>query len=142
MNRLHRVIVSVSVMMCLVTPPRNAGAELRCEYANRFVYVMDWVVKSNNYLREHITDRKLAKYMNEIALRHVEMCRLWTPPEEFRDLHPHFIIMLENAERAFYYAGTGVLSGYRKHHRILRNELRLVDALLDRNRITLPEAPR
>jgi len=142
MKRIHGVILTVSMLLCMLAPAREASAELKGEYANRLVYVMDWVVKSNNYLREHITDRKLAKYMNEIALRHVEMCRLWTPPEEFRDLHPHFIIMLENAERAFYFAGTGVLSGYRKHHRILRNELRLVDALLDRNRITLPEAPR
>jgi len=80
--------------------------------------------------------------MHQVAQRQVELSTLWTPPEEFKALHPHFIIMLENAERAFFFAGKGAMSGYRKHHRILRNELRLVDALLDKHKIRLPDAPR
>ncbi len=126
----------------LAVQPNSVSAENKFEYANKFVFVMDWAIKSNNYLRQHITDRGLAKHLQEIALKHVELCSVWTPPEEFKPLHPHFVLLLENAERAYFYAGKGTLSGYRKHHRVMRSEMRMIDALIDKYRIKLPEAPR
>ena len=55
-----------------------------------------------------------------------------TPPEPYRQLHPHFLLVLENVERSFHFAAKGQLAGYRRHQKIVRKELNLLEALAER----------
>jgi hypothetical protein len=60
-----------------------------------------------------------------------------TPPDNFRMLHPHFLLVLENIERSFYHVAKGDLGKYRHHQKIVRKELNLVEALAEKENVDL-----
>lgn len=138
------VFRTIAILIALMAglAPGLALAKGSSSYATRFSMVLDWAIQSNNFVRDHITDRELAAHLSQIAAKQVELCSVWTPPEEFRPVHPHLILVLENVERAFFFASRGNLANYRHHFKVIREELRMVDALLGKYRLKLPEPPR
>jgi len=141
---MMRSVPFVRVLICtmsLALLPIHAAAETKTEYANRFVMVLDWVKKTSNFMRDHINDKGLARHLQDLAARQVDLSSVLTPPEEWKPIHPHFLLVLENTERAFYFAARGELASYRRHSHIMREELRMVETLIARNRIQLPDPP-
>lgn len=115
----------------------EAGAESKQEYQNRIRVMFDYAVRMNDYVRNHLGDRKLGAYAQSMAEQNAIEAERMTPPDCFRMLHPHFLLVLENIERSFYFAAKGDMGKYRRHQKIVRKELNLVDALAERANIEL-----
>ena len=60
-----------------------------------------------------------------------------TPPERYVLLHPHFLLVLENIERSFFYAARGDLKRYRRYQKIVRKELHLLETMAEREQLEL-----
>ncbi len=138
MPRRHALLAAILV----VAMSAPVAAETKAEYATRFVMVLDWVKKTSNYMRDHLNDKGLARHLQDLAARQVEESGLLTPPEEWKPVHPHLILVAENAERAFFFVEKGDMAGYRRHTRIVREEIRILETLLDKQHLQLPAPPQ
>lgn len=114
----------------LVLAPSSAQAETRQEYVNRYVLLTDWINRSEIWVAGRIQDPGLCRVAHAIAERHVELARRMTPPPEFISIHPHLLLVMENAERMFDYASNGERSAFHRHRRIVHEEQRIIAELL------------
>lgn len=115
----------------------SSRAESKQEYQNRFQVMLDYAVRLDDYVRAHLGDKKLASYANAMAERNAQEAEQMTPPEAYRKAHPHFLLVLENIERSFHFAAKGRLANYRRHQKIVRKELRLLEALAEQANLDL-----
>jgi hypothetical protein len=111
--------------------------ESKQEYQNRFRVMLDYAVRLNDYVRGHLGDKKLAVYANAMAVSNASYAEQMTPPEMYRQVHPHFLLVLENIERSLHFAAKGRLADYRHHQKIVRKELQLLEALAERANLDL-----
>lgn len=114
-----------------------ARAESKKEYQNRVKLMLDFAVHSNEYVRQRLGDRSLVAYAHAMAERNAGEAERMTPPKPYTMLHPHFLLVLENIERAFFYAKSGDLGHYRKHQKVVRQELQLLETLAEREHLEL-----
>ncbi len=128
------LLLAVLVGMAGTTP---AFAESKQEYQNRIRVMFDYAVRMNDYVRNHLGDRKLGAYAQTMAEQNVTQAEQMTPPDPYRMLHPHFLLVLENVERSFHYAAKGDMAKYRRHQKIVRKELNLVEALAEQAKLEL-----
>ncbi len=115
----------------------SARAESKQEYQNRFQVMLDYAVRMDDYVRSHLGDRKLAAYAHAMAERNAMEAEQMTPPEMYRQVHPHFLLVLENIERSFHFASKRQLGDYRRYQKIVRKELRLLEALAEQAHLDL-----
>jgi len=123
---LIAALSAASVLVC----PSTAHAETRREYVNRYVLLTDWVVRSDLWVSSHLEDHGLCRVAHSISERHVELARRMTPPPEFVAIHPHLLLIMENAERMFDSAATGDRAAFHRHRRVVHEEQRLIAELL------------
>jgi hypothetical protein len=114
-----------------------AAGETKREYENRFRLMLDFAVRTNEYVRQHLGDRSLAAYAHQMAEQNASAAEQMTPPPAHALLHPHFLLVLENIERSFYHASQGRLERYRHHQKVVRKELHLLESLAERNHLGL-----
>jgi hypothetical protein len=107
------------------------------EYKNKFMLMLDHAVHVNDYVRQRLGDKSLALYAHGMAETNASAAERMTPPTKYAMLHPHFLLVLENIERSFYFAHKGDLAHYRHHQKMVRKELQLLEALADRARVDL-----
>ena len=108
-------------------------------YLAQFVLMMDWVNRAIVYVPRHDDDTALAKVAHAVAETLVEESQRLAPPDELRDLHPHFVLVLENTERAFHYLSQGDEERADRHFAIVRDETRLLRQIQREIGIEIPE---
>jgi len=116
-----------------------AAATEEPEYLSQFVLMMDWVNRAMAYVPRHTGDRGLAEVAHAVAEVLVEKSQRLTPPERLADLHPHFVLVLENAERAFHYLSTGEGDKAERHLALVRDETRMMRQVQREIGIEIPE---
>lgn len=114
-----------------------ARAEGVKEYENRFRLMLDYAVRIDEYVRQRLGDKGLAAYAQAMAERNAAEAERMTPPQQYALLHPHLLLILENIERAFYFAARGNLDKYRYHEKTVRKEVQLLEAIAEREHIDL-----
>ncbi len=117
----------------------DARATPQANYLSQFVLMMDWVNRAVVYVPRHADDLDLADVAHAVAEAFVEKSQRLTPPEELRDLHPHFLLVLENAERAFYYLSQGDSEKADRHLALVRDESRIMRQIQREIGIEIPE---
>jgi hypothetical protein len=123
----------VLVFLVLAVMGRNAtAAESQREYETRYEVMLQYAVNINEYVRRHLQDKRLCAYAEEMTATNARFAEQMTPPDAYSELHPHFLLVLENVERSFYYAAQGNLGRYRHHQKIVNKELSILEALADR----------
>ncbi len=130
-----RLVASALIALALVS--QTAWGESKKEYQNRFKLMLDYAVRTNEYVRQRLGDKGLASYAHAMAERNAAEAERMTPPKQYALLHPHFLLVLENIERSFFFAQKGELSHYRRHQKVVRRELQLLEALAERERLEL-----
>ena len=131
----HKLIVVLGLVA--LTYALQVAGETRREYQNRFRLMIDYAVRTNEYVRQHLGDKTLARYAHGMAERNAAAAEQMTPPPQYALLHPHFLLVLENIERSFYFASQGRLERYRHHQKIVRQELHLLESLAEREHLHL-----
>ncbi|MBN1773985.1 MAG: hypothetical protein JXB32_22185, partial [Deltaproteobacteria bacterium] len=91
------------------------------------------------YVPRHDDDTGLAQVAHAVAETLVEQSQKLAPPAELRDLHPHFVLVLENAERAFHYLSQGDGERAERHFAVVRDEARLMRQIQRESGIEIPE---
>jgi len=114
-----------------------AGAQTKPEYQNRFRLMLDFAVRTNEYMRQHLGDKGLARYAHAMMEKNAQEAEKMTPPSKFTLLHPHFLLVLENIERSFFFAARGEMERYRHHQKVVRKEIHLLEALAEREQLEL-----
>ena len=110
----------------------SASAESKQEYQNRVRVMFDYAVRMNDYVRNHLGDRRLAAYAQSMAEQNAVEAERMTPPDNYRMVHPHFLLVLENVERSFFFGSKGDMAKYRQHQKIVRKELDMVEVLAEK----------
>jgi hypothetical protein len=126
-----------ALTLSLLVFATDAGAESKKEYQNRFRIMLDFAVRTNEYIRGRLMDKKLAGYAQVMAEKNATQAERMTPPKQYSGLHPHFLLVLENIERSFFFAEKGQLANYRHHQKIVRKELQILEALAEREHLDL-----
>lgn len=119
--------------------PAGSAATEQAKYLSQFVLMMDWINRAIVYVPRHEHDTGLADVAHAVAEQFVEKAQQLTPPDELRDLHPHFMLILENAERAFYYLSQGDTDKADRHLALVRDELRVLRQVQRDIGIEIPE---
>jgi hypothetical protein len=132
-----RTKLLVVSLLAAVLIGQAAQGETKKEYQNRFRLMLDYAVRTNEYLRRRLGDRKLAAYAQSMAERNAAEAERMTPPQQYSLLHPHFLLVLENIERSFHFVSKGDLGNYRRHQKVVRRELQLLETLAERERLDL-----
>jgi|GEM_PF-6653620 len=122
-----------------VTPPPPSAHR---EYLQRLVLVLDGIRRTLRWVEMHPGNEPLARFSLPLAQQYVTMTGHMTPTPDLRLLHPHLLLIAENAERAIAAHGGGDVRGYRAHLRTVREELRTLQSVLHHLEIELPEIPR
>ncbi len=133
---MRRLSVLVAVVM-LSLMSATAGGQSKREYQNRFRLMLDFAVRTNEYVRRQLGDRSLSLYSHAMAEKNATEAEKMTPPKPYALLHPHFLLVLENIERSFFFAARGEMGRYRHHQRIVRKELQLLEAMAERENLEL-----
>jgi hypothetical protein len=129
--------MAIPILLAAALAVPGARAESKKEYQNRFRLMLDYAVRTNEYVRQRLGDRKLAAYAHAMAERNAGEAERMTPPAQYALLHPHFLLVLENIERSFFFVQKGDLAQYRHHQKVVRRELQLLEALAERERLEL-----
>ena len=127
----RKSILPIVLLMVLFSTGLQ-GAETTRTYENRFKVMLDYAIRINEYVRLHLGDRKLCAYAQQMTKTNAREAEQMSPPKKYTELHPHFLLVLENVERSFYYAAEQRLERYRHHQKIVRKELHILEALADR----------
>ena len=135
-KRLTRWLLIVAVAAA-VGAPATVGGETKQQYQNRFRLMLDFAVRTNEYVRQHLGDKTLAAYAHTMAEQNAAAAEQMTPPTQYTLLHPHFLLVLENIERSFYHAAQGRLERYRHHQKVVRKELHVLEGLAERSQLGL-----
>ncbi len=138
-SKTLRWLLAAAVTAAALALPAAAHAENRREYVNKYVLLIDWVNRSEIWVRTHLEDTSLCRMAHAIAERHVELARRMTPPPEFVAIHPHLLLVVENTERMYAFAAAGNRAAFRRHYRIVQEELRLISELLQAEGHFMPE---
>ncbi|MBI5501805.1 MAG: hypothetical protein HY907_16300 [Deltaproteobacteria bacterium] len=117
----------------------RAGGTEEPEYLSQFVLMMDWVNRAIVYVPRHSGDTNLAEVAHAVAEVLVAKSERLTPPERLSDLHPHFVLVLENAERAFAYLAEGESDKAERHLALVRDEMRIMRQVQREIGIEIPE---
>lgn len=126
------LIVSIALFFAV-----GIRAESKQEYQNRFLVMVDFAVRTNEYVRQHLGDKGLSSYAQAMATQNVTAAERMTPPKSYALLHPHFLLVLENIERSFFFAAKGDLARYRHHQRVVRKELNLLETMARREKLEI-----
>lgn len=132
-----RRIVAVISFAAIVAAVQTAEAESKSEYENRFQFMLDFAVKTNEYVRLHLGDKGLALYAQSMAERNANEAEKMTPPPQYKLLHPHFLLVLENIERSFFHAAQGKMDRYRYFQGVVRDELKILEAMAEREQLDM-----
>jgi hypothetical protein len=120
-------------------PPQSVAHR---EYLQRLVLVLDGIRRTLRWVEMHPGNEPLARFSLPLAQQYVTMIGHMTPPVELRLLHPHLLLVAENAERAIAAQGAGEANRYHAHVRTVREELRTLQSVLHHLEVELPEIPR
>lgn len=124
----YRVVGSL-VALCLFLCAFGTRAQSIREYENRVTVMLELAVRLEDRARRHLGDKGLVSYVHAISDANVTEAARLAPPPNYAVLHPHFVIVLENLERAMFFASKGDLSRYRKHIKTMRKEIVLLESL-------------
>ena len=134
---MNKTAVGLMVFLVFAVLQGSARGETTREYKNKFLLMLDHAVHVNDYVRQRLGDKSLARYAHAMAETNATAAEKMTPPTKYAMLHPHFLLVLENIERSFYFAHKRDLANYRHHQKMVRKELQLLEALADRERLEL-----
>jgi hypothetical protein len=129
---LRKLLLSVLAAVLVIATPSFAGAESKLQYKNRFTIMLDFAVRTNDYMRRHLGDRELCSYAQAMSQTNAEQAEQMVPPPKYEMMHPHFLLVLENVERSLYYASRGNLARYRQIQKLVRKEQHILEMMAEK----------
>ncbi|NLN63356.1 MAG: hypothetical protein GX146_10820 [Myxococcales bacterium] len=134
---MKKMLAVLLVVVGVQVVAQAAQAQSLRHYENRFVLMLDMAVRYNDYMRQRLEDRRLCAYAQLMTQANAREAEQMTPPPKYEMMHPHFLLVLKNIERSFYFAAEGRMQQYRNHQNIARRELRILEELAQRAGVSI-----
>lgn len=134
--RLRRVVVAflVAVVALVVAPLAWAGS-----YLDRAALLLDEARKEGDMLQPRTFDKEMVLVVKTLTEARAKVARKMEVPAAVAKAHPHFLLVLENYERAADAAGEGNFKKFMEHLNTARDEDKTFRAILAELGYTLPE---
>ena len=116
----------------------TTGLAFAGSYLDRAALLLNECHQTNEWLLAHLTDKELAAVAHDMADARVKAARRMAVPKDVVAAHPHFLLTLENAERAADAAAAGDLEHFMQYLRVSRDEEGLFRSLLTQLKLQLP----
>ena len=134
---MKKILITSLLLLFSGALSSSALGQSKKNYLNRARLMLDFAVRTNEYVRQRLMDKELASFAHTMVEKNVLEAEKITPPSSLSLLHPHLLHVLENTERALSYAKKEDFAKYRKQLRTLKKELQLLEAIAERERIDL-----
>ena len=108
-------------------------------YLDRTALLVNEAHRAGAFLRQHSSDRELAKVVHQAADARLEAAQRMTVPKEVVLAHPHVLIVLEHHERAALAASEGDGQQFLIHELKADEEERVLRSVLDQLGWPLPK---
>ncbi len=129
---IRYVVVNILVIILITFSIDSNATQTPRQYETGFKIMLDYAIRINEYGRVHLQDNRLCAYAQAMSETNARQAEQMSPPKKYSLMHPHFLLILENIERSFYYAAQGRFDRYRHHQKIVRKELGIVEIMADR----------
>jgi hypothetical protein len=110
-------------------------------YLDRAGLLIHQAVRDTDYLRSRLGDKELAAVVHRVAVARVKAATKMQVPKEVELAHPHVLLVLENHERAADAATKGQNERFFVYHERAREELRVLEGVLQQLGFKLPKPP-
>jgi hypothetical protein len=124
-----RFALAAFLALGLVCASSLSRAETKKEYETRFLTMMEISQRLDDTAKLHLGDKGLLRYLHELADANAKSAEQMTPPKEYSNLHPSFLLVLENIERSLYFAMDGKMERYRHFQKLKNKELQLLEEI-------------
>lgn len=139
---LRATALALVLLWLLAASPSSARADTDTDYGVKLTLLLDWLRRSLIWAEMNRRSVALCEMGHELAEQHVRIANRMTPPTAWRLIHPHLVLVAENAERAFDACSRAEITRFRVHISQARSELRTLEGILVHLRIRLRQIPR
>lgn len=108
-------------------------------YLDTAALLLDQSRRSVEWVERRLSDRQLAKAAHLLAEARVKAGQEIEVPKEADRAHPHLLLALETAERAFFAAKEGDTKRFLRLRRLAREEERTYRELLQQAKQSMPD---
>src|SRR5262245_12839834 len=134
--RLRRLIVAVLVVLGALGVVEVAWAG---SYLDRAALLLDEARKEGDMLQPRTFDKEMVLVVKTLCEARAKVGRKMEVPAAIAKAHPHFLLVLENYERAADAAAEGDCKKVREHSNTARDEDRTFRSVLAELGYSLPE---
>jgi len=133
MLRTVVTVLAFSLALLWASSPAWAGS-----YLNRAALLLEQSEKEGNLLQPRAHDKELALIIKRLAEVRTDVGRKMDVPKAVAEAHPHFLLVLLNAEQAAIAAHSGDFKKFIEHLMTARHEASIFKALLTELGYALP----
>jgi hypothetical protein len=126
--------IAAALFAVLLSPGAWAGS-----YLDRAALMLDEARREGDLLQPRTMDKELVLVVQALAEARVKVGRKMEVPAAVAKAHPHFLLVLENCERAAAAAGEGDFKRFMEHLNTARDEERIFKAVLSELGFALPD---
>jgi len=134
--RLRRLFVAVLVALVALGGAQVAWAG---SYLDRAALLLDEARKEGDMLQPRTFDKEMVLVVKTLSEARAKVGRKMEVPAAVAKAHPHFLLVLENYERAADAASEGNFKKFMEHINTARDEDRTFRSVLSELGYTLPE---
>ncbi len=131
-------LLAAAALVGLVLPG-EAAAVSKTSYINTFTMMIDFTDRAMGWAEKHRDDTRLAEACAAMAAANVKSMQQLSPPEEFIDIHPHFVAIVENSLGAFNALADGDSTTFYKIKGRMKKERQSLNAVMDAHDFVFPE---
>ena len=133
---MRRLLLALGFALFVLSAARPAWAG---SYLDRAALLLDQARKEGDMLQPRTHDKELVAVVKALAEVRAKTGRKMEVPTAIGKAHPHFLLVLENCERAAEAAQQGNFKKFMEHLTTARNEDRTFRTIIAELGFTLPD---
>jgi hypothetical protein len=136
--RTARLIIAAAALMALCHAG-DARAVAKKSYINAFTLIMDFTDRAMSWTEKHREDARLAEAAAAMASANIKTVQDLSPPQEFVDIHPHFVAIVESSLNAFQAIADGDMTTFNKIKTRMKKERQSLNHVMNDHNFVFPE---
>lgn len=133
---IRRMLLTIGLLLVVLSTAAPAWAG---SYLDRAALLLDQARKEGDMLQPRTHDKELVAVVKALAEVRAKTGRKMEVPAAIGKAHPHFLLVLENCERAAEAAQQGNFKKFMEHLTTARNEDRTFRTIISELGFTLPD---
>lgn len=135
----HAKALIATLALLALGLPGEAQAVSEKSYINTFTMIMDFTERAMTWSEKHKDDARLADACAAMASANVKTAQHLSPPEDFVDIHPHFVSIVESSLGAFQALADGDTATFYKLKGRMKKERQSLNHVMSAQNFVFPE---